>query len=159
MQTMRVFAVAMLAAALPLAWGACTPAALSSASLSEGEQARAEERGHRFAQVRLTESARPYKLEHLTEGHPPRIHPRMDASLLVLSGSVRIQVDGHEHELSAGDSIDIPHGAWYSTQTLDEDGSSVFFAFERPLQPHSPTAETHSVETDHQALVEEMVEQ
>ena len=118
---------------------ACGATALPEGPLSDYDHQRATERGQRFtaseygatprASGALPSTQQPYRLEHLTGAHPPRIHPRMDASLFVLSGAVRIRIDGVDHQLGAGDSIDIPHGSWYCTESTDSEGSSVYFVF------------------------------
>src|SRR5215207_4324162 len=46
-------------------------------------------------------------------GSPPpaHFHPAQDERFEVLEGVLRAQVDGHDHELVAGDVLEIPRGA------------------------------------------------
>ena len=42
---------------------------------------------------------------------PAHYHPRQDEHFEVLEGSLRVQVGGVQHDLQAGDILDIPRGS------------------------------------------------
>jgi mannose-6-phosphate isomerase-like protein (cupin superfamily) len=118
---------------------ACAQTPQARGILSANERAQAAERGRTFQPSVKGHALRPmaYKLELLTQLESPRIHHEFDVSLFVLSGRVRVLLADEAHELGVGDSVDVRSGAWYATESLNEDGSSVFFAF---MEPESATA-------------------
>jgi len=57
-------------------------------------------------------------------GHlpPAHFHPGQDERFEVLAGSLRVVIDGVEHTLGAGESLDVPRGAVHQ-MTAESDGT------------------------------------
>lgn len=104
--------------------------------LSAYEKQLAVERGRVFrAPLASLSSDSGYRLEHLARAQLPRIHAAADMSLFIISGRVRVTIDGLSQQLRAGQSVDVPRGTWYVAEPIDDVGSSVFFVFSEPPLP------------------------
>lgn len=60
-----------------------------------------------------TPEALEVEVEYGPGGSPPpaHLHPEQDEAFRVLEGTLRVRLDGEERALTAGETLEIPHGA------------------------------------------------
>ncbi len=105
--------------------------------LSQDERDLALARGREF---RGEDDGEIHRLEHVYRPGDPRVHPKSDAAVFVLSGTAIVHLEGHTHRLRSGESIDIPHGHCYATRPEGRSTSSLFFVFWEPEEQTDETA-------------------
>jgi mannose-6-phosphate isomerase-like protein (cupin superfamily) len=114
-----------------------SPAFANWRGLNQDERDLALARGREF---RGEDDGEIHRLEHVYRPGDPRVHPKSDAALFVLSGKEIVHLEGHTHRLHSGDSIDIPHGQCYATRPEGRSTSSLFFVFWEPEEQAEETA-------------------
>jgi len=116
---------------------ACSAHQQTAAPLSANERLEALQRGLRFEQE-VMQSRYPHRVEQVIGIQAPRTHSNAAPTLFVISGEVIVQVEGDRKRLRSGDTLQIPAGQCYFTQTVDAGVSSVLFTFWEGGSPAEP---------------------
>lgn len=69
----------------------------------------------------------------LAAAEKPHVHDTHDGSVFILSGTARVHLGDEVHDLSAGDTLFIPHGQLHWAQNTGRDPAMAYVIFTPPF--------------------------